>query len=84
MDSNLIEAVKRLFHSLYTTGKKCRLIGIRFSELRMGEQQTNLFEANNNSMKLYEAMDKIKNRFGEKSITRAITTENSNSNLLKD
>ncbi|MBW7845731.1 MAG: DNA polymerase IV [Bacteroidia bacterium] len=84
LDSNLIEAVKRLFHSLYTTGKKCRLIGIRFSELRMGEQQINLFEANNNSMKLYEAMDKIKNRFGEKSITRAITTENSNSNLLKD
>lgn len=84
LDSNLIETVKRLFHSLYTTGKKCRLIGIRFSELRMGEQQINLFEANNNSMKLYEAMDKIKNRFGEKSITRAISTENSNSNLLKD
>lgn len=72
-DHILIEQVKGLFDKLYTRRMRIRLIGISFSGLVRGNYQINLFEDTNEQMKLYQAMDTIKNRFGENAIKRSIT-----------
>ncbi|MOA40191.1 DNA polymerase IV [compost metagenome] len=48
-----------------------RLIGIRFSHLVTGYEQINLFNESIEQYNLYQAMDKIRNRFGEKAVTIA-------------
>lgn len=72
-DHILIEQVKGLFDKLYTRRMRIRLIGVSFSGLVRGNYQINLFEDTNEQMKLYQAMDTIKNRFGENAIKRSIT-----------
>lgn len=72
-DHILIEQVKGLFDKLYTRRMRIRLIGISFSGLVRGNYQINLFEDTNEQMKLYQAMDTIKKRFGENAIKRSIT-----------
>lgn len=72
-DHILIEQVKNLFDKLYTRRMRIRLIGISFSGLVRGNYQINLFEDTSEQMKLYQAMDNIKKRFGENAIKRSIT-----------
>jgi DNA polymerase-4 len=48
-----------------------RLIGIRFSHLADGGYQINLFEDSEEAIKLYQAMDHLRNRFGESAVRRA-------------
>ncbi|MNH46600.1 DNA polymerase IV [compost metagenome] len=48
-----------------------RLIGVRFSHLVSGFEQINLFNESIEQYNLYQAMDKIRKRFGEKAVTIA-------------
>jgi DNA polymerase-4 len=48
-----------------------RLIGVRYSGLAGGHYQMNLFEDSEEIIKLYQAMDKIRNRYGDRAILRA-------------
>ncbi len=72
-DHVLIEGVKKLFHKLYSRRLLVRLIGVRFSHLVGGAYQINLFDDSEEMIKLYQAMDKIRGRFGESSVQRAIS-----------
>jgi DNA polymerase-4 len=49
------------------------LIGIRLSDLIQGSYQISLFEDTPSLIGLYQAMDKMRNRFGATAIQRAIT-----------
>ena len=69
-DHTLIKTVMELFESLYQRRMRIRLIGIRFSGLVRGTYQINLFEDTVEMMALYQAMDKIKNRFGFQAVRR--------------
>jgi DNA polymerase-4 len=51
-----------------------RLIGVKFSHLVGGAHQINLFEDSEQMINLYQAMDKMRNRYGENAIQRAIGT----------
>jgi DNA polymerase-4 len=70
-DHTLISKVKELFTKLYNKRLLIRLIGVRFSHLVGGHHQINLFEDSEEIIRLYQAMDKIRNRFGEDKIHRA-------------
>ncbi|MFP4059828.1 MAG: DNA polymerase IV [Bacteroidales bacterium] len=70
-DHVLIEAARELFKKLYQRRMLIRLIGVRFSHLVNGVQQLNMFEDTPEMIRLYMAMDKIRNRFGRKSLRRA-------------
>ena len=48
-----------------------RLVGVRFSHLVGGGYQINLFEDSEEHIKLYQAMDYIRNRYGDRTIMRA-------------
>lgn len=71
MDDTLIGKTHELFTSLYNKRKLIRLVGVKFSKLISGQQQIDLFDSATEKINLYQAMDKIRNRFGEQFITRA-------------
>jgi len=69
-DHTLTKAVLELFEKLYQRRMSLRLIGVRFSGLVRGTYQINMFEDTVEMMSLYQAMDKIKNRFGANAVMR--------------
>lgn len=73
IDAKLMEIVYRLFDQLYRRRVLIRLIGVRLSELVRGSYQIRLFEDTPEQISLYQAMDKIRNRFGSTAVQRAIT-----------
>ncbi|WP_340200803.1 DNA polymerase IV [Ascidiimonas sp. W6] len=70
-DHVLIPKIIELFNSLYNQRLLVRLIGIKFSHLVGGNYQINLFEDTEETLNLYYALDRIRNRYGERSIIRA-------------
>lgn len=72
-DEVLLQRTKELFAKLYEKRMLVRLVGVKVSHLVQGHQQIDLFQDTEEGMSLYQAIDWIKNRYGEKSLTRAIT-----------
>lgn len=73
-DHTLIKYVLELFDKLYNRRMRIRLIGVRFSGLARGTYQINMFEDTVEMMALYQAMDKIRNRFGATAVSRCAGT----------
>jgi DNA polymerase-4 len=71
LDHVLMMKVKELFDKLYQRRQLIRLIGIRFSHLVQGSYQFNLFEDNVEQIQLYDAMDKMRNKYGDAAVQRA-------------
>lgn len=71
-DHVLIPVAKELFERLYRRRMLIRLIGVRFSYLVQGTQQLNMFEDTPEMVKLYLAMDKLRDRYGKDSVGRAV------------
>ncbi len=69
-DHVLIKFVKDLFDKLYHRRMRLRLIGIRFSGLVRGTYQINLFDDTVEMMSLYQAIDRMKKRYGFDAVTR--------------
>lgn len=74
-DRELIAVSKELFAKLYQKRLLVRLIGLRLSHLVGGGQQMQLFSDNENELKLYQAMDRMRERFGSQVIKRAQSLE---------
>jgi len=72
-DEVLLQRAKELFAKLYEKRMLVRLVGVKLSHLVQGNQQIDLFQDTEEGVSLYQAIDWIKNRYGEKSLTRAIT-----------
>ena len=72
-DHILIPKVKELFKRLYDRRLLVRLIGVRCSHLVGGGYQMNLFEESEEMSNLYSAMDHIRQRFGDRSVLRAVS-----------
>lgn len=70
-DHILIREAKELLLRLYTRRVLVRLIGVRFSHLVSGTQQLNLFEDTPEQVHLYQAMDRIRKKFGVNAVGRA-------------
>jgi DNA polymerase-4 len=74
-DHILIEKVRDLFDKLYNRRMRLRLIGIRFTGLVRGKYQIDMFNDTTEMVSLYQAIDKMKNRFGFDAVTRCSGTE---------
>lgn len=70
-DHVIIKEVMDLFDKLYTRRMLLRLIGVRLSGLVHGSYQINLFEDTEESIHLYQALDRIKTKHGVEKIIRA-------------
>ena len=74
-DHELMPLVSELFDRLYNRRMLVRLIGIRYSTLVSGNHQLNLFDDGTRYSELYTAMDKIRQRFGDRAVMRAIALD---------
>lgn len=71
VDHTITKYILGIFKNLYTRRMRLRLIGIRFSGLVHGNHQMNLFEDTEELIHLYQAMDKMKRRFGNNAVKKA-------------
>ncbi len=71
-DHVLIPACKELFRRLYTRRMRIRLVGVQLSRLIRGRQQLNMFEDTPEMARLYQAVDKIRKKYGTNVIGRAV------------
>ena len=74
-DHELMPLVSELFERLYNRRMLVRLIGIRYSTLVSGNHQLSLFDDGTRYSELYTAMDKIRQRFGDRAVMRAIALD---------
>jgi DNA polymerase IV len=70
-DHILLDTVFGLFEKLYSRRMLIRLVGVKLSQLVGGAQQLNMFEDTPEMTSLYQAMDRIRTRFGKQAIGRA-------------
>jgi len=71
----LIPGVKNLLKTAWNQHRPIRLIGVRLSNICSGSYQINLFEDNEERIRLYQALDKINFKFGDKTVCRAAGME---------
>lgn len=71
LDHTLIDVAKEILVRLYKKKQLVRLIGVRLSHLVSGTQQLNLFENTPEQINLYQAMDKIRKKYGDDAVGRA-------------
>jgi DNA polymerase-4 len=69
-DHQLIPVAKELFDRLYQRRMLIRLIGIRFSSLIAGNPQLNMFDDNLEMINLYQAVDRLKRKYGPKIVRK--------------
>ncbi len=69
-DHILIQTAQELFERLYRRRMLIRLIGVRFSHLTGGYQQLGLFDEKPELAGLYQAMDRIRKKFGKEAVKR--------------
>lgn len=72
-DHILIPKILELFDKLYDRRLRVRLVGVRFSSLVHGNYQINLFEDTGEIINLYQAVDRMRMKHGDRSVVRAKT-----------
>jgi len=72
-DHVLLRTVLELFDRLYNKRMLIRLVGVRLSNLVNGNHQISLFDDTEESINLYEAMDRMKLKHGVDKLIRATT-----------
>ncbi len=70
-DKIIIETAKDLFDKLYNANMPVRLVGVRVSHLVPGNYQIKLFDDTPEMIKLYQAVDSVKQQFGTGILKRA-------------
>ena len=75
MDHNIIPVVLDLYKKLYNRRLLVRLVGVKFSHLVEGGHQINLFEDNEKFLHLSQAIDKMRERYGDRSVVIAAGME---------
>ncbi len=70
-DHILIPKVMGLFDKLYNRRLLVRLIGVKFSHLVGGSLQINLFDDTEERIHLYQAMDKMREKYGDRAVMSA-------------
>lgn len=70
-DHKIIPVVLDLFYKLYQRRILIRLVGVKLSDIVSGNYQINLFDDSCQMLNLYNAMDTIRDKYGELSVMRA-------------
>ena len=71
MDHCIIPVVLDLYEKLYNRRLLVRLVGVKFSHLVEGGHQINLFEDNEKHLNLSRAIDKMRERYGDRAVVAA-------------
>ncbi|MBX9851135.1 MAG: DNA polymerase IV [Cytophagaceae bacterium] len=71
-DEVLIAKAKECFEKLYEKRRMIRLIGVRFTNLVHGNYQISLFDDTVKKINFYEALDKVRMKYGDDIAGRAV------------
>ncbi len=71
LDSFLIKRAHDLFDKLYAKRMLLRLIGVKLSHLVSGYEQIGLYDICEEEYSLYQAMDKVRNHYGDEAVVKA-------------
>lgn len=82
-DHILLKEALSLFERLYQRRMLLRLIGVKLSGLVGGYQQLNMFDDSPEMTGLYQAMDRMRIRYGEKYVKRAVGVKTLDERLEK-
>ncbi len=82
-DHQLIPVVKDLFDRIYQRRMLIRLIGVRFSSLVSGNPQLNMFDDNVSAVNLYQAIDRVRRKYGQKIVRRGVAVGKGNSEVAR-
>jgi DNA polymerase-4 len=74
-DSILMKAAQEIFGQLYDHRRPLRLLGVRFSDLANGNEQTSLFNDTAREADLLQQLDKIRARFGAGAVVRGVNVK---------
>ena len=74
-DHTLIKYACEIFDVLYSRRIRVRLVGVRMSDLAGGGHQIDLFNDDDRVLNLYQAMDKMKNRYGQNAVRRSVAMD---------
>jgi DNA polymerase IV len=80
-DHLLINKARELFRKLYDRRMLVRLVGVRLSHLVPGNYQINLFDDTQQMIRLYQAIDGVKHKYGEHLVVRAAGASNPHSHV---
>lgn len=75
LDSSLLSVVLGLYEKLYNRRLLVRLVGVKFSHLVEGGHQINLFEDDEKLINLSIAVDKMRERYGDRAVICAAGME---------
>lgn len=75
LDQSLIPVILGLFEKLYNRRLLVRLVGVKFSHLVEGGHQINLFEDDSKYLNLSEAIDRMRERYGDRVVINAAGME---------
>jgi len=72
LDNQIYEAARTLFHQIWKPGRKVRLLGVGVSGLEQSVHQPGLWDnTTDRERRLREALDKLRNRYGDKAVIPA-------------
>ncbi|MEI6575677.1 MAG: DNA polymerase IV [Bacteroidota bacterium] len=74
LDHVILSVVKDLFERLYQRRMLIRLVGVRLSGLVHGVQQLDLFEESPEMIRLYQALDRMRKKYGMGVVWRGTCT----------
>ncbi|WP_298900807.1 DNA polymerase IV [uncultured Psychroserpens sp.] len=75
MDHSIIPVVLDLYKKLYNRRLLVRLVGVKFSHLVEGGHQIHLFEDDEKLLHLSQAIDKMRERYGDRAVINAAGME---------
>jgi len=75
MDHNIIPVVLELYKKMYNRRLLVRLVGVKFSHLVEGGHQIHLFEDDEKLLHLSQAIDKMRERYGDRAVINAAGME---------
>lgn len=75
LDTSIIPVVMDLFRALYNRRLLVRLVGVKFSHLVEGGHQINLFEDDEKLIHLSQAIDSMRERYGDRAVISAAGME---------
>ncbi len=74
-DHEILPLVQELFDKIYNRRLLVRLIGVRCSELINAHHQLTLFDDSERLSNLYNALDQIRDKYGDRAVLRAVGME---------
>lgn len=82
-DHVIVQKLMELFNKNFTRRVLVRLIGVKLTKLVNGQTQIDLFDDTQEMINLYQSLDKIKLRFGDKAVMKCVSLNDPKPKIIK-